>query len=256
MIACEKEYTINVAGVRLDGYWTFDEAVGNGPHLDKVHAMNLPGAAGAQVAAGLYGNAWKFRAVVGNSGVLGSPVFPQLAQSTTTKGISYWFWYRLDVASTNASFTAEWKFFFFDTVLLQQMVMDIEISDSNNQAQVSLFDTSANLFTASTGNGGFTPLVGVWSMLCAVWDRAAATLTLYINGVSVVSVAANADLIALDSAKMQGSFFSSFGVDGWIADFDEMGICVNGAITQAQVTALYNGGLGVTWPQASTIVPV
>jgi hypothetical protein len=109
-----------------------------------------------------------------------------------------------------------------------------------------------NFVDAITPNLSWT--LGSWHMVAATYDKASQTTNVYIDGVLSATIA---DPFVYPD--LTNSFWSLGTANpvGTLASFvcDELGLCLNGALTAAQVTALWNGGAGVTWPTVNTIVP-
>ncbi len=108
-------------------------------------------------------------------------------------------------------------------------------------------DTS---FTAT-----FLPVTGAWHMIAATIDFTAKTLNLYIDGVLVTSMA---DLGIFHTAPLGDlTLKCDFGAAGNTLTIlvDEFLLSLKGALTAAQVLAMFNANAGMTWPTVTAVVP-
>ena len=98
-----------------------------------------------------------------------------------------------------------------------------------------------------------------WVFICVVWDRGAGTLILYRDGAAVP--ARPFAMPPVMSQPFSGGTFSddpfwpllygyydAIGGSTGSVSLDELGFCLNKALNADGVTALYNGGNGLTWP--------
>jgi hypothetical protein len=109
---------------------------------------------------------------------------------------------------------------------------------------------------------------GAWAFVAVTWDATLGILNLFKDGVliSTYSTGGPTQIFAETNEVMIrpswdiglfGMLFQLAGLGTQTAPYvavDEIGLSLDGAITQAQITALYNGGLGVTWPGVTSIV--
>lgn len=248
-MGCQKALDFAVAGgAHLSLYWTMDEA-GAADKVDSVLGVHWPLRPGTLAAPALFSNGTQIQNNVRGLRVVNDPNIV-VSQATST-GISFWYWVKVvsygstinngvfcDLDTSGAGFNE------FDVLLvsLNASTTTLEIFHYNG---VDLPDvTSAPLSWT----------LGSWHMVAGVYDKTAQTITAYADAVAVATTADTfiyPDLLtsvwALNTANPLGVAPNMI--------FDELGLCLNGALTQAQITALYNGGAGLTWPNITPIVP-
>ncbi len=93
----------------------------------------------------------------------------------------------------------------------------------------------------------------VWNHIVGTFDTSTNTLKLYFNGVFMGSTTTSSD-ITHDLTPRFGKYFSDSSSDGWDGRLDEIGYWER-AITQSEVTTLYNGGVGLQYPYGVTPTP-
>lgn len=245
------------AGAHLSFYWTMDEG-GTVPRVDSAVGLSWPGdfpihpnAGVPPATAGLFGNAinmdqswpiWQGMGLVNS---------PSLAfNSTTSKGISMWFWVKFVTTDTpSLAMTFEPH----DSVLPNDSAVSLEFNYGG--WSVEHFDYSGPNPTVFINGAWGPPALGAWHMMCATMDLVNHTLNFYLDAVLAGTIA---DMNPLYTAD-EGDLFWYAILAGLAPHVncvaDEMGVSLKGALTPAQVTALWNGGAGVTWPTVTTIVP-
>lgn len=239
------------ADAHLSFYWTMDE----GGAIDKVDSaagLSWTLTAGTLADVGLFGNGTGFTpAAFGQHGLSIIPPASNpitIIQSTST-GLSVWFWIKVLVHGAGPI-----RF----------------ILDTDNGAHTNLLRSNLVLTAPATGVFGvdhvndtdtaqlFPPnlawAVGAWHMVAFTYNKTAQTLNAYIDG---VLVATGADPFVYPDLTDADFSFKHVSANPEVMDvvIDEFGLSTKGALTQAQVTALYNGGAGVTWPNITPIVP-
>ena len=97
-------------------------------------------------------------------------------------------------------------------------------------------------------------VAGVWHMIALTYNKTAQTLNEYVDG--VLAATAVDPFVYPDLTDADFSFqYISQTPEVLDVVIDEFGLSTKGALTTAQVTSLYNGGAGVTWPNITPIVP-
>lgn len=238
-------------GAHLSFYWTMDEA-GAANKLDSTVGLAWPLVHGASGIPGLFSNGTNIPpslVLTFNPGlvIFGTPAIT--INQAVSKGISAWWWMRINAYGPDANF------FILDTDDIAHtnrfrllwgfsnaLTGGMEVGHTNDIDDV--FADSPNL----------TWSLGAWHMVAITYNKVAQTLNLYIDGVLSATAAdpfVYPDLTTTDFIlwKLGG------GTSTMNEDVDEFGLCLNGALTPAQITALYNGGAGMTWPTVTTIVP-
>lgn len=229
-----------------------DEA-GAADKIDSAAGLHWPMEHGALAAAGCLNNGANCDSnIVLNQhrgvGIFGTPAVT-INQATST-GLSAWFWLKLVAYGAGAS---GWFLLDTDDVLhtnrfrllfgfADALTGSMEVGHTNDTDDV--FADTPNLAWA----------LGTCHMVAITYDKTAHTLNVYVDGVISATVAdpfvypdlTNADLeLANTTPPGTGSAFV----------VDECGLSTKGALTPAQVTALWNGGNVVPWPTVTTIVP-
>ena len=116
--------------------------------------------------------------------------------------------------------------------------------------ELGVYDSGASYFTLNdsktVNSSTVTMTSGTWYMLTAVYDNASSVATFYINGVSqgtATSATNHSDINSWLLGRRQYSTGSLY----FKGKIDEVGIWAR-AITQVEVTQLYNGGSGLSYP--------
>lgn len=233
-------------------YWTMDEG-GGASRVDSTVGLAWPTKFGSLAAAGLFSNGIGLSRpliINQNPGLEITTGAITINQATST-GISVWFWLKItDFGSAGSSgrynmdtsdpmhtnrFRALWGF-------TDATTGSIEVGHTNDTDDV--FADTPNLAW----------VLNSWHMVVITYNKTAQTLNIYIDG-AISATAPDAftypDLTNTDMILDDTSFGSILET----AVVDELGMCLGGVLTQAQITALYNGGAGVTWPNITPIVP-
>jgi len=255
-LSCQRDFTITVNTVpvaHLTEYWTLQES-GNADRVGSNIGIHLPAFPATTEVPALYGNGVRLTT---------APVEPGLDQSDSpllayndaaSTGLSIWFWIRLIAGPSGFNPQTLAQLTFFDNVGPQFSGITLAyLSQSNIVRVVHFGDVPGSNFQV---DGALVPVVGVWHMIAATFDKNTATVNLYIDGVSAGSLADPSTAISGDSGALSIFNAGGVGANAYTADVDEWGISLTGALTAAQVLALYNGGIGVTWPGVKTIVPI
>lgn len=247
-MGCQKALDFPAAptGAHLSFYWTMDEA-GAADKVDSTVGLHWPLIWGATAAAGLFSNGTDMiPGVIINRhpGLLLAGTNAITINQLVSTGISAWFWIKVAVAGGGGfMFTMDTSDPFHTNRFRFGGGVGgvIEVNHTNDTDDV--FADSPII----TWN------VGDWHMVAGTYNKTAQTLNLYIDSILSATIAdafIYPDLTQTDFFLENLAFLSTL-------DFvvDEFGLCLNGALTQAQITSLWNGGSGVTWPGVTAIVP-
>jgi|SRR5579862_599517 len=210
-------------------YFNFAQTTGD--FLDNVASVVLP-RNGWVSTAGLIGEAVTTNPLT-TTGTQTGAVFPY---STSNVGFSIWGW----VNTINLSATVQTDFGI--------------ISGSSIMAFEYFWNGGATYRIRTVGSmGGLTttkPITAnVWVFLAVVYTQATNTAELFIDAASATSGPAGSGgpITANYAAIMNSGSASNTGL------FTEWGCCMAVAASPGQITALYNGGAGVTWPAVQAI---
>jgi hypothetical protein len=235
-------------GAHLSFYWTMDEG-GVSSKLDSTVALAWPLIFSAQAAPGLFSNGLRMANSVllnQNPGLSLTGTSIQINQAMS-QGLSVWFWLKPTAYAFTFRFSLDdsginTNLFRMGGAFTSAIVGSIEGEHENNVDDV-LVD-SPNLTWA----------LGTWHMVCLTYSKTAKTLNLYIDGALSATVA---DTFTYQDLTNSTMFLTTFSILGGavVGVADELGLCLNGDLNPTQVTALWNGGLGVTWPNITPIVP-
>lgn len=236
---------------QLAYYWNLNET-GNADRVDSVAGLHWPAAINTMSVPGLYGNAVKLDTGP-TEGFLSMDAAPleALAIQSSTRGVSLWGWFTITGVSSPADVGQcyiQWNYLGsglrgFLSFNLASASCGAEHEDDNSGDDI----TSSTLFTQAVD--------GIWHMFACVFDRGAAALRFYLDGALKNTVADPIPPLTSDNGSMNAINSGIGGVTGPLVwDLDEVGLCLDWALTSAQVTALYAGGAGVTWPGVASIV--
>lgn len=232
-------------GAHMSFYWTMDE----GGVLDKVDStagLVWPMLAGTTAAPGLFSNGTLIDNKVRGLGLTNSPSI--VVTQASSDGISFWYWVKIVAYGSvgvfcdlNTSGAGNNELYTF--IRSQDAVTtDIELFHWNNVDSADIFSPTLSW------------ALGSWHMVAAAYDKVAKTLNLYVDGSLSATIA---DPFVYPDLLTSTWFLNSPNPVGTVPNmvFDELGLCLNGALTATQVTALWNGGAGMTWPSVKTPVP-
>lgn len=247
----------------LSYYWTMDEA-GDLDKVDSTSAHVWDTATGTSSPLGLFVNGVQLDCVLS----FVAPFFHGIQNfddvgfafdATTSKGISVWFWAK-QVDNSLGSISnpsIEWFLRINDPAFTVDAAMAVRWAfvspPAAFQAVVEHHDyTLGNDYSTSFA---FSPALGAWHMLAATLDLVNHTLNAYVDGVLVATSADVGNVYTAPQGTMLLRYDFGGGVNNGNVVIDEFGLSLKGVLTQAQITALYNGGAGVTWPGVNAIVP-
>ncbi len=243
-------------------YWTMDEP-GALDKVDSAQAHTWPTRAGSSSPAGLFSNGIQMDCLGGLTppnchGLKVSNDVGLAINSATSTGISFWFWTKL-VATGAVTNNVEFYFEFHDGgfVLDFNFWLIVVLTPGVGNAGWTLNHQNLNGPEVFQSTGNFTNTVGPWRLFAATLDVVNHQLKFYIDGVLMDTVV---DTLALSSTTQGDTLLmAQFGAGGigdtFQAIVDEFGLSLSGVLSQAQVTALWNGGVGETWPAVQTTVP-
>jgi hypothetical protein len=215
--------------------------------VDSTVGLVWPLLAGTLGVPGLFSNGVEINDRVRGLALTSSPSI--VIDQTASTGISFWFWIKVVSYGTIGMFCA------LDTFGTSDNSLELffqSIDGSTTTVDLSHQKDNFNFVDVTTPNLSWT--LGSWHMIAGTYDKTAHTINIYVDG--ILSVTTPDILVYPD---LTNSFWSLKTPNpiGTVPDFicDELGLCLNGALTPAQITALWNGGSGVTWPAVNTIVP-
>lgn len=233
------------AGTHLSFYWTMDEA-GAANKFDSTAALEWPLLAGTLAAPGLFSNGTEIQDRVRGLRLVGSPSI--VVNQSTSTGISYWYWVKVVSYGSIGVFCGVSK-----SGGGQNDFVSFLESTGPAATTVELYHWNGpDIADVTTAALSWT--LGTWHMVAGTYDKAAQKITIYIDGVQSITLADPFVYPDLLTSLWQLETPNPIGT---LPDFifDELGLCLNGALTAAQITSLYNGGAGVTWPNVTPIVP-
>lgn len=260
-------------GAHITYYWTMDEA-GDLNKVDSAAAHAWPTAGGTSSPAGLFSNGVQL-----DCGFVGGfpffhglqdandPLQPNLYDTalafdaTTSKGITVLFWAKQTVATSGSIFSPsiEW---FLECTDPSTFINDAEllitwgsVPPSLDAGKLTLDHEDNTLSNSYVVDTPFAPVIGAWHMIVCTLDLVNHTLNIYIDSVLVATTPDVGNFYTSPAGYMLLRYNFGGGVNTGTVVIDEFMLSLKGAATQAQITAAYNGGAGVTWPAINTIFP-
>lgn len=254
-------------GAHLSFYWTMDEVAALNK-IDSAQSHAWTTQVGSSSPAGLFSNGIQMDCLGGGDtphchGLLNNDDASLAVDGATSTGLSVWFWIKEVVAGTNAPpfnvNTVRYAFEFYTADFSSDYFFggDFSLTPGPNNAGWTLNHENFNGPESYQSTGTFTNNIGDWHFFVGTVDNVNHQLKSYLDGVLIDT---QVDTLIQDSTSLAFFFLTaSFGPggigDGFQAIVDELGLSLKGALTQTQITALYNGGAGVTWPAITGIVP-
>jgi hypothetical protein len=139
-----------------------------------------------------------------------------------------------------------------DVLHTNRLFLNIGFTDALNGLMELRHTNDTDDAVVDTPN--LTWALGAWHMVACTFDKTVHTLNIYVDGVLSATVADA--FVYPDLTNSDFTFkYTSAAVE--TADYivDEFGLSTKGAITAAQVTALFNANAGMTYPTILTVVP-
>lgn len=234
----------------LSFYWTMDEG-GVLDKVDSVAGVHWPLRFTAIAAAGLFVNGTDMPnpSIINQDPGLGvfSSTDITINQATST-GISVWFWVKKLTAKLDGVFTMDTS----DVLHTNRFKIAFGPLDGTPVSGVNVEHTN-DTDDVSISSPDLTWAIGSWHMIAGTYNKTDKTINVYVDGAlagSTMDAFTYPDLTSTDMTLVNTDFGSV--TDGVV---DELGLSTKGALTPTQVTALYNAGAGVTWPNITPIVP-
>ena len=237
-------------GAHLSFYWTMDEA-GAASKLDSTVGLAWPLVHGANGSAGLFSNGTNIPpgiVLTFNPGlvIFGTPAIT--INQAVSKGISAWWWIKPNAYTVSGQFILDTD----DVSHTNRFKLGWSFSDAlNGSMEVDHTNDTDDVFV-DTPNLAWS--LGSWHMVAITYDKVAQTLNIYVDGALSATIADT-----FTYPDLTNSDFILWSLAGPLntsdQTVDEFGLCLNGALSPAQVTALWNGGAGMTWPTVTTVVP-
>jgi len=266
-MACSKELDFALppgTDAHLSYYWTMDEA-GDLDKVDSTSAHVWDTATGTSSPPGLFVNGIELDCVP----IFVAPFFhglqnfadPGFEFPAGSTGVSFWFWIKQtvdpDIPAPPAPVALfDWFIECHDAPYTTEAQVDLSLGLTNTAAlNCRLKHNDFTLGNEADVDFTFHPVTGAWHMIAGTLDLTNHTLNLYIDGVLTGSTvdAYNFYVTPLGDSWLKMSFAP--GAQSLKVVVDEFGLSLKGALSQSQITALYNGGAGVTWPGVGAIVP-
>lgn len=224
----------------VTAYWTLDQATLNASQLDSVGVHDLV-ATSLPIGPGVpakFSNGVQFDAVNCFGGYFAASGFDYVA----TQSFSYWFWVKINAADSLASGVNSTYVSFSPNA---SSALSIDFGNADNPGVVWVEDRDNDVY--------FNISIGAWHFFHVFFDANILNSGYSIDGGTEVLLpnpttqANNAHTdVFLAAGSLGGSLISVI--------FDELGLVVGNKLTLAQVSYLYNGGTGRTWP--ITLTPI
>lgn len=225
-----KDFTITVtAPPPVMVYFAFEQTSGN--YIDSALGLTMPNT-GFSSVPGLIAEG--VTATTGFSEVSTGNSIP--FNKSTSPGITMWFW--MFLTASNPSIIGGVGLDFSGSPLF------IEISNPSGTTCNGIVNAT---FASSTT--AFTGIFGAWNLFTLVYDLSNHNLRLYHNTTLVSTTAFSGSPFATGNHN----FGIILGGGPSLCDADEAGGVMNRVATTTQITSLFNGGAGVTWPAVKTI---
>lgn len=241
-----------VSGAHLSFYWTMDEA-GVADKLDSTVLLPWPLESGAAAGVGLFSNGTHCDPTLLLNHHRGLGMFGNanitINQATST-GITVWFWVKV-----LAFGPAGGAFYYMDTSdVLHTNLFKILWGSIDGVSTAFELQHVNDTDTNFVDTPSLAWAIGGWHLVVGTYDKAAHTINVYIDGTLSISGPDPSVYPDLTNTDME---LANITTPGGTQDFmvDECGISLKGAASAAQVTALWNGGAGVTWPNITPIFP-
>jgi len=216
----------------LSSYWKLEEAAGNRNDSVVASANDLTAVAVPGNAAGIQGNAVSLLKA-------SAQYLSHVDAASLRNGAGSWtmaFWVKLTDKTSLQAVVGKW-------------------ATANNFERLAYYDNVADRFVATVsvlGSDIFTvtantfgiPAAATWYFICLWWDGANIRISVNDGGADLLAVAG--PLFAGGTSPLYlGENSAGQELNGLI---DEVGWWKGVALSAAQRTGLYNGGVGVTYP--------
>jgi hypothetical protein len=224
----------------LFAYWDLDETSGHyaDSHTNNyvLNAYNTPG-----TTTGVKGNAMTVVNVSNEYAMFTQhySLVPERLGGVTMAG-----WIKLNTAYTNNR-----GLFSQSTTTVANSPFSLRTSTSGGNGNVRLYAVdSGNNFTATVFATGFS--LDTWYHVAVVFNPASGgSASVVVNGSTYYSVTTNCDGIPYDVSTTLNTYVGrAYDISGPDCAYDEFGVW-DTALTQAQLTWLYNGGAGRTYSE-------
>lgn len=264
-MGCTKEldFATPDTGAHLSFYWTMDEA-GDATRVDSAQGHGWVARTGTGSAIGLFSNALSLDCAGGLITPLAHGLYNNddaaLVVDSSSKGISYWFWFKLvaegDINARSIKLYFEFYTADFSIDYAINLYLTLVSGVGTSGWNYDHFDYNGPGDAFSTGN--FDLALDTWHMFTGTVDFIHNELKVYLDGVLKDT---QTDTVGISGSTTLGwlyleNLFAAPGIGNPFNPLvDEFGMCLNGVLTSAQVTSLYNSGAGKTWPNITPIVP-
>jgi len=254
-VSCQKQITIKVnSGTPLaSAYWTLQESGLATDRVDMVHSVHcVPNGlnVGLDATPGLFGNGLGFTETGALCSIQSGPNDANLA-ITSANGWSMCFWFKVLHWADNLPFNTGWS-------VPPTVSYDASFGAQNASCVVQFDPLAVNglTFTIQDNNlnnfapANYFPVLGAWTFLHVFFDPATTKVGYQINnGAKVLDPTPGATFIASNGGSM--NFFQTWAFANTATMaliVDEVLLQLSRILTAAEVTYLFNGSAGRTWP--------
>lgn len=246
-VACQKQYTLTVqTPIPVDAYWTMEEIGLATNRVDKVHSVALiPNAqTGIDASTGKIGNGLGFYERGDTLGSIFTTPNTTNLSITNNLGWSCCMWINVLTAD---SFSSGQQITWSDGFLQSFQIHGTNFL-GNYRVDFQIGDANGNFFFPPN----WFPVLGVWNFLHVFYDPVSQTVGWSINlGAPNVAVGPIPFFGEPNAAHfdIRDNFQNAPGGPGTLAVvIDEVAMKLTRIFTATELSSLYNGGAGRTWP--------
>jgi hypothetical protein len=269
MITCQKpiQITVKQGTTALAAYWTLDESGLTTDRVDKIAGLHLTNTfspfGNIDAQPGLFSNGFGF----GESGVtsgwnMGNS---SVLSITSTNGWSVFFWFKVIHWADNLPFNTgwshppqlEWSDRFAGPTFDFNMAWDPLGSEfgpggAANTLCFGITDNNSNTFSPAN----YAPTLGAWTFIHLFFDPVAGKVGYTINhGAPVYDNTPGAAFGPSNAAFINiHQVWANANTAVISLVMDEIGFVPSRKMTNTEEGAVYNGGLGVTWPTVMALI--
>lgn len=229
---CSKQWTITIsAPSNITAYWTLNESTGSTNRLDSTggNSTLIPTGVTAPGVPALISNGVQFTGVFGGNSYSTQALAPAISY-VAGNSLSFWGWFKINSLGNIAGNGT--------------LVAYDSFQCSIFLAAGSLTDPQPMAISSTLGTVYVPVSLGAWHFFHLFYDHSILQFGYSLdNGPEVLLPG------TIDPVSSGGDFElrQGFVLNGDVI-FDEVGLLTTSKLTPAQVTYLYNGGAGRTWP--------